>query len=154
MRSAGVLFAALLFLVTGAARADVSLDLKVETIAVVTSQGRTQFEAEIADTPEARAVGLMYRTEMADDHGMLFDFGVTRPVTMWMKNTPLSLDMIFADEKGTVLFVAADTIPFSEDIVSAPVPVRSVLEVIAGTANRLGIKPGDRIESVIFGKGG
>lgn len=148
MRLAGVLFSALLFVVASAAGADVSL--KVETIAVVTSQGRANFEAEIADTPEARSIGLMYRTEMGDDHGMLFDFGLTRPVSMWMKNTPLSLDMIFADETGKVLYVVAGTVPFSEDIISAPVPVRSVLEVKAGTAGRIGVKPGDRIESRIF----
>ena len=73
---------------------------------------------------------------------------------MWMKNTPLSLDMIFADETGKVLYVAADTVPFSEDIISAPVPVRSVLEVKAGTAGRIGVRPGDRIEATIFRKGG
>jgi hypothetical protein len=93
MRLAGVAIWALLAFLAGVARADVSVPLKVETISVVTSAGRTRFEAEIADTPEARARGLMYRTEMADDQGMLFDFGLTRPVSMWMKNTPLSLEL-------------------------------------------------------------
>jgi uncharacterized membrane protein (UPF0127 family) len=154
MRLAGVAFSALFLVLVGVARADVSLVFKTETIAVVTSQGRASFEAEIADTPETRARGLMYRTEMADDHGMLFDFGLTRPVSMWMKNTPLSLDMIFADETGMVLYVATGTVPFSEETISAPVPVRSVFEVKAGIASRIGIKPGDRIESAIFRKGG
>ncbi|MGE3830961.1 MAG: DUF192 domain-containing protein [Parvibaculaceae bacterium] len=154
MRAFGVLFLGLLLVLAGAAHADVSAPLKVEAISIVTSQGSTAFQAEIADTPETRALGLMYRTEMADDHGMLFDFGRTRPVSMWMKNTPLSLDMIFADETGKVLYVAANTVPFSEDIISAPVPVRSVLEVKAGTAGRIGVRPGDRIEATIFRKGG
>jgi uncharacterized membrane protein (UPF0127 family) len=154
MRLAGVLFSALLFVLASMARADVSVPLRMETIALITSQGRTRLEAEIADTPEARARGLMYRTELADDHGMLFDFGLTRRVSMWMKNTPLSLDMIFADEQGTVLYIAAGTVPFSEETISAPVPVRSVLEVKAGLADRIGVKPGDRIESSIFRKGG
>ena len=150
MRFIGLVVSVLLLVLAGAAGADVSPALKVETIAVVTSQGRAEFEAEIADTPETRAKGLMYRTEMADNHGMLFDFGLTRPVSMWMKNTPLSLDMIFADEAGRVLYVAENTKPYSEDIISAPVPVRSVLEVKAGTAGRIRVRPGDRIEATMF----
>ena len=154
MRAFGVLFSALLLVLAGAAQADVSTPLKVEAISIVTSQGSTTFQAEIADTPETRALGLMYRTEMAEDHGMLFDFGRTRPVSMWMKNTPLSLDMIFSDDKGVVLHVARNTVPYSEEIITPGMPVYAVFEVKAGTAHRLNVRPGDRLLTAIFGTGG
>ena len=87
----------------------------------------------------------MFRTELADNRGMLFDFKQTRSVSMWMKNTPISLDMIFSDEKGMVLYVARNTVPYSEEIITPGMPVYSVFEVKAGTAHRLNIKPGDRL---------
>jgi uncharacterized membrane protein (UPF0127 family) len=139
-------------------------DLKAETQAqlstvplTIESDGgkmRTEFIAELAATPEERAKGLMFRTELAQDRGMLFDFKQTRSVSMWMKNTSLSLDMIFSDDKGVVLFVARNTVPYSEDIITPGVPVYAVLEVKAGTAHRLNIKPGDRMLNAIFGAGG
>ena len=115
---------------------------------------RTDFIAELAATPAHRAKGLMFRSELADNQGMLFDFKETRNVSMWMKNTPLSLDMIFTDDRGKVLYVARNTVPYSEDIISPGVPVYAVLEVKAGTAHRLRIKPGDRLITPIFGAGG
>ncbi len=115
---------------------------------------RTDFVAELASTPDQRAKGLMFRTELADDRGMLFDFKQTRSVSMWMKNTPVSLDMIFSDDKGKVLYVARNTVPYSEEIITPGVPVYAVLEVKAGTAHRLNIKPGDRLLTHIFGTGG
>ena len=115
---------------------------------------RTDFVAELAATPKHRASGLMFRTELADNHGMLFDFKETRSVSMWMKNTPLSLDMIFSDDGGRVLYIARNTVPYSEDIITPGMPVYAVLEVKAGTAHRLNIKPGDRLITPIFGTGG
>jgi len=115
---------------------------------------RTDFVAELATTPEQRSKGLMFRTELAQDRGMLFDFKETRSVSMWMKNTPLSLDMIFSDDKGVVLFVARNTVPYSESIITPGVPAYAVFEVKAGTAHRLNIKPGDRLLTAIFGTGG
>ena len=108
------------------------------------------FTAELAETPEHRAKGLMFRTELADNRSMLFDFKETRSVSMWMKNTPLSLDMIFTDDKGAILYIARDTVPFSEDIISPGMPVYAVLEVKAGTARRLRIEPGDRLVTPVF----
>jgi uncharacterized protein len=115
---------------------------------------RTDFVAELAATPKHRASGLMFRTELADNRGMLFDFKETRSVSMWMKNTPLSLDMIFSDDRGKVLYIARNTVPYSEDIITPGMPVYAVLEVKAGTAHRLNIKPGDRLITPIFGAGG
>ena len=85
---------------------------------------------------------------------MLFDFGKPRAVAMWMKNTRISLDMIFADDRGKVIAVAEDTVPFSTDTISVNEPVRAVLEVNAGTARRIGLKPGGRLIHPLFGRGG
>jgi uncharacterized protein len=115
---------------------------------------KTDLTAELAATPQERSKGLMFRTELADNRGMLFDFKETRTVSMWMKNTPLSLDMIFTDDRGKVLYVARNTVPYSEEIISPGVPVYAVLEVKAGTAHRLKVKPGDRLITAIFGAGG
>jgi uncharacterized membrane protein (UPF0127 family) len=115
---------------------------------------KTDLTAELAATPQERSKGLMFRTELADNRGMLFDFKETRSVSMWMKNTPLSLDMIFTDDRGKVLYVARNTVPYSEEIISPGVPVYAVLEVKAGTAHRLKVKPGDRLITAIFGAGG
>ena len=109
---------------------------------------RTEFTAELAATPEHRAKGLMFRTDLADDHGMLFDFKQTRSVSMWMKNTPLSLDMVFTDDQGAVLYIARDTVPYSEEIITPGMPVYAVLEVKAGTARRLGIEPADNDRAI------
>lgn len=125
--------------------------LRVEPV-TVEAEGRTEvFKAEIADTPELRGKGLMFRKELAADEGMLFDFGAPRPVHMWMKNTYISLDMIFIGADGTVIAIGADTEPLSETIVGVEEPVKGVLEVVAGTAARLGLKPGDRVYHRIFG---
>jgi len=126
-------------------------ELRVEPVTVETSIGKEIFKAEIADTPELRSRGLMFRKKMAADEGMLFDFGVPRPVHMWMKNTYISLDMIFIRADGTVIAIGADTEPLSEDIVGVEEPVKGVLEVVAGTAARLGLKPGDRVYHPMFG---
>ena len=100
---------------------------------------------EIADTPEEQSVGLMHRTELAPDRGMLFDFGVTRQVTMWMKNTLIPLDMFFAESDGRIVTIAERTTPLSEKRIRSGQPVRFVLEMAGGSAERLGVKTGDRL---------
>jgi len=124
--------------------------MRMETIVVVTSTGRHLFAVEIADTPSHRRQGLMQRTQLASDSGMLFDNGVDREMYMWMKDTILSLDMIFINKDGVVVNVTKNTVPFSEAIIPSGQPVRGVLEVIAGTADRINLKPGDRIERPLF----
>ena len=101
------------------------------------------FQVEIATTPRQHARGLMYRDHLADGHGMLFDFQPPRVIAMWMKNTHISLDMVFADENGRVVMVAPDTVPYSEKLIISPGIVRYVLELPAGTAARLNIKADD-----------
>lgn len=92
----------------------------------------------------------MYRRGMQPDHGMLFDFEREQMVAFWMKNTPLPLDMLFIDDAGTVVQVSPDAVPYSEMPIPSAQPVRAVLELNAGTARRLGIAPGAKVEHPIF----
>lgn len=127
--------------------ADLSIAFAAEKLTVQTRSGRQHvFTVEIAADDATRSQGLMYRTELAPDAGMLFDFQAEREVFFWMKNTYVALDMIFARADGTIASIARDTTPLSERTISSKEPVRFVLEVVAGTARRLGIEPGDRID--------
>ena len=116
-----------------------------EPLVIETGRGPASFVIELATTSKERSQGLMNRETMAADHGMLFDFGQTRAVMMWMKNTILPLDMVFIGPDGKVMGVAADTVPFSESIISSPGPVRYVLEINAGMAAEHGIAAGDTV---------
>ena len=103
-----------------------------------------------ATSEEEKTTGLMYRKELADGKGMLFDFSPEQEVSMWMKNTYISLDMIFIRADGRILRIAENTVPLSEALVPSGGPVRGVLEVIAGTAQKYGIQPGDRVGHPLF----
>lgn len=123
----------------------------LEALSIVTQGGQRQnFQVEVARNDADRAQGLMYRRSMAPDRGMLFDFGRVEPVSMWMQNTYLSLDMLFVRPDGTIARIAANTEPLSTRTIPSGEPVLAVLELNAGTAAKLGIKPGDRIEHPIF----
>ncbi len=110
-----------------------------------------EFRVELALTEEARRQGLMHRTELAQDQGMLFDFETPQPVSMWMKNTPLSLDMLFIAQSGRILRIERDTTPFSLRSISSVRPVRGVLEILGGTTDRLNIRVGDQVVHPMFG---
>lgn len=126
-------------------------DLPLQQVEILGADDtRHHFEVRLADTPAARTRGLMYVTALEPNHGMLFDFGATREVGMWMKNTPLSLDMLFIDAGGIIRRIAAETRPFSTEIVRSGGPVRAVLEIRGGLAAELGIEPGDRVAHPIF----
>jgi hypothetical protein len=129
-----------------AEQAGQAMRLPAEKMTIVTAQGRFDFDVEIADEPVEQQRGLMFRTDLPTRRGMLFDFGQTRMVSMWMKNTPLPLDMVFIRADGTVASVAERTEPFSENIVASGEPVAYVLELNAGVARLIGVKAGDRIE--------
>ena len=111
-----------LFVAASALEAETQATLPTVPLTIESNGGkmRTDFVTELAASPDERAKGLMFRTELAQDAGMLFDFKQTRSVSMWMKNTPLSLDMIFSDDKGMVLYVARNTVPYSEEIITPP----------------------------------
>ena len=124
-----------------------------DTIEIVTRSGVHAFSVELATNTAERAVGLMFRKELPDGRGMLFDFHEDQPVQFWMHNTYISLDMIFIAADGRVVRVAENAKPMSDDLISSGRPVRAVLEVIAGTARKLGIAAGDRVTGAFFGKG-
>jgi len=109
-----------------------------------TSSGERSFSVEVADDMQEREQGLMFREHMDDDHGMLFVFDDTRDVGFWMKNTPLPLDLIFIGQDGRVRAIKQGE-PLSPAVISPASPVRFVLEVKAGIAEKAGIEDGDRI---------
>jgi len=121
-----------------------------ETLEIASNTGVHAFTVEIAVTDEQRARGLMFRRELPEGRGMLFDFYREQPITMWMQNTYISLDMIFIRGDGRILSIAENTEPLSTRVIGSGGPARAVLEVIAGTAKKLGIRPGDRVSHSIF----
>lgn len=130
-----------------------SLALTPGEIVVTNDAGESithEFQFEFADTDAKRSTGLMHRAELAPDHGMLFDFKRNRMVSMWMRNTFIPLDMLFLNGEGEIVTIAENTVPHSEKVVSSRVRVRSVLEVAAGTVERLGIQVGDRVKHKMF----
>ena len=127
-----------------------SLAVELQPLEIVSKTGVHTFAVELAVTPEEQARGLMFRRELPEGQGMLFDFQREQPATFWMKNTYVSLDMIFIRADGRILRIAENTVPLSEALVPSGGPVRAVLEVVAGTARKLGIAPGDRVAHPIF----
>ena len=123
---------------------------KLEPVTVASSESVTMFTAEVADTEELRTRGLMFRHFLPEDKAMLFDYQKPRPVAMWMKNTNISLDMLFIREDGTIAAIAENTVPQSLDTISVQEPVRGVLEMAAGTVKRLGLKQNDKVYHRIF----
>ncbi|WP_296515156.1 DUF192 domain-containing protein [Rhodopseudomonas sp.] len=122
----------------------------IQTLEIVTKSGVQIFSVEMATTEQEKETGLMYRKELADGHGMLFDFSPEQPVTMWMKNTFIPLDMIFIRADGRISRIAEDTVPQSLKTIPSGPPAKGVLEVIAGTARKYGIVPGDRVAHPLF----
>ena len=121
------------------------------TIEIVSKSGVHAFSVELATNDEERERGLMFRKELPEGQGMLFDFKTEQPVSFWMHNTYISLDMMFIRGDGRISHIAENAKPLSDDLIPSNGPVRAVLEVIAGTAAKLGIAPGDRVTGSIFG---
>jgi uncharacterized membrane protein (UPF0127 family) len=111
-----------------------------------------EFKVWIADTPLRRAQGLGFVRELADDQGMLFVFDPARFVSFWMQNTYVSLDLLFIAPDGRIVNLIEHTEPLTTDPLESTAPVAGVLEVVAGTAQRLGIRPGDRVLHPAFGR--
>ena len=114
-------------------------------LTVSTDAADHRFEVEIADDPQERNRGLMFRREMARENGMLFDFGNEEPASFWMANTYIPLDMLFVKADGTIESIAERTTPLSKRSVRSKGPVRYVLEINGGLSDELGIQPGDKI---------
>ncbi|MCK4203512.1 DUF192 domain-containing protein [Brucella pituitosa] len=120
------------------------LPMDKEPLTFTTSNGKVSFGLEVAATDEARMRGLMWRTDFPKDRAMLFVFGEMRSVMMWMQNTPSPLDMVFLDDTGHVSAIHENAVPFSEDIISSQGPAAYVVELLAGTVKRTGIRRGDK----------
>lgn len=127
-------------------------ELPKEKLVIITRNGKQHvFDVEMALTPEQQTVGLMFRPSVPPDGGMLFDWGVPRESQMWMRNTIAPLDMIFINADGTIRSIAENTVPQSLAVIDSRGPVRATVELAAGTAERLDIRVGDRVEQRIFG---
>ena len=122
----------------------------LEKLTLVTASGRHDFQVEVMRTPDERAKGLMFRRFMPADRGMLFDFQRVEPVAMWMQNTYIPLDMIFIRADGSVARIAERTEPLSTRTIPSGEPVLSVLELNGGIAEKIGLKPGDKVEHGLF----
>jgi uncharacterized protein len=148
------LWLTVLLIVTAAAGFAASLQsFATATLTIVTAKGDHRFAVELAETPAQMEQGLMFRTSLPPDAGMLFDFKHPTMATMWMHNTLIPLDMLFVDAKGKIVNIAQRAVPESDAIISAAAPVRAVIELNGGTAARLGVVPGDRVLYPIFGSG-
>jgi uncharacterized membrane protein (UPF0127 family) len=119
--------------------------LRVIDLVVDRGGKKLPFKVELADTTGAQAKGLMFRTELGDNEGMIFPSDTPQQRSFWMKNTPLSLDIIFIGTDGRILNIAANTTPYSLDSVSSKGMASGVLELRAGRAKALGIVPGDLV---------
>jgi uncharacterized protein len=133
-----------------AAPAGAQASFEKTPLTIESASGTLTFEVELAITPEQRQQGLMFRESLDADQGMLFDFGDTGPVTMWMRNTFIPLDMLFIDADGRIARIVADTEPLSDAVIGSGGPVRAVLELAAGTSAELGIVVGDHVVHPIF----
>src|SRR3979490_1185267 len=122
----------------------------IQPLEIVTKSGVQVFSVEMATTDQEKENGLMYRKELPDGKGMLFDFSPEQQVSMWIKNTFSSLDMIFSGSEGQTLPMAETTEPQSTRIITSGGLAKGVLEVIAGTARKYGIAPGDRVAHPLF----
>ena len=129
---------------------DVALPVAVQAqdneLTLHTATGDYRFNVEVVDTPESRAQGLMFRTELADDAGMLFDFKEEREVSFWMQNTLIPLDMIFVGTDGVIDTIHVNARPQDPTSIPSEVPVQFVLEIPGGRSVEIGLKPGDTME--------
>ena len=121
-----------------------------QSLSIITEEGEVGFTVLFADTDTERARGLMFRDALPDDEGMLFDFGTVRPVSMWMRNTLIPLDLLFISEEGIVNKIIVNAQPHSLRPLPSDFPVRAVLEVRGGLTGERGIMPGDRVVHAMF----
>ncbi len=125
-------------------------DAPLQRLEVDTASGPHLFKVEVMSTDAERERGLMDRRSLARDRGMLFDFHRETPVYFWMKNTYIPLDMIFVSSSGRVVSVKHDAKPLDETIIPSGAPAQGVIEVIAGVADAIGVKPGDEVKHPMF----
>ena len=121
-----------------------------EPLSITTASGKHDFQVEVMRTDDEQQRGMMFRRSLDDDKGMLFPFPNERVATFWMENTYVPLDMIFIKGDGRIQRIEKSAEPLSTSTVSSGAPVLAVLEVIGGLSDKLGIKPGDKVDYPIF----
>ena len=146
-----ILAAPVALMAGGALAQSAEITFKKSSLVVVTATREIKFEVELALNDAERARGLMYREKLGPYDGMLFDFHQDAPVSFWMKNTLIPLDMLFIASDGTIKHIHSNATPLSTDAIPSQFPVRAVLEINGGSARLLGIKPGDKVRHAIFG---
>lgn len=125
--------------------------LATAPLAIETASGTHGFEVEVAETDEEKACGLMLRQHLRRDQGMLFDYRPPQPAFMWMANTLIPLDMLFIAADGRIVHIERRAEPMTTTPRGTRQPVAGVLELLAGTVDRLGVREGDRVRHPIFG---
>jgi uncharacterized protein len=123
----------------------VSLEFRKDELSIKTADKLLHYTVEVAENNRQQRYGLMQRTQLAGDQGMLFILRKPRVMSMWMKNTPLSLDMLFIDSAGKILYIYRDATPFSESVISYEQPVGAILELLGGTTAANNINVGDQV---------
>jgi uncharacterized membrane protein (UPF0127 family) len=126
--------------------------MRREDMKLHTAKGVKVISVEITETQEEKMKGLMYRPSLPDNQGMIFAYDPPREITMWMRNTYIPLDMVFIRPDGVIHRIEAWTRPFSEEIIASKGDVAACLELAGGAAERMGLKPGDRVEHSMFGR--
>jgi uncharacterized membrane protein (UPF0127 family) len=125
----------------------------LQPLTLVTGKGRYAFQVEAANTPKRRETGLMCRTRLAPDRGMLFDFKQPSDnVAFWMHNTLIPLDIVYIRPDGRVLSIARNAHPLDDSPIPAGGTIRGVLEIAGGRAAEIGLLPGDQVMHRIFPK--
>ncbi len=137
-------------LTVGAFGAHAGAGLAVEPLEVLTHDGARRFLVEIADTPARQERGLMFRKQLRPERGMLFDFHAPQPVSFWMKNTLIPLDIIFIAADGRIVNIASNAKPMSEDLIESTGPILGVLELRGGRAAEIGARVGDQVRERMF----
>lgn len=145
------LFASALLLVANTQASANDKPLPITSLTIETAHGPHTFRVEIAADQPSQERGLMFRKEMAPNAGMLFDFHKPSMEAFWMKNTILSLDIIFIRADGTISSIAPNAVPYSTTTIPSVEPVRAVLEINGGRSAQLGIEPDQRVRNAIFG---
>ena len=130
--------------------APASITFEENSLTIDATHDSFEFRVELAVSPAQRSQGLMFREDLDEDRGMLFDFGRPQVASMWMRNTYVPLDMLFIDAEGRITQIAANTQPLSDTVVASREPVRAVLELRGGVSAKLGIEPGDRVIHPLF----
>lgn len=128
-----------------------AVSFEKSNLVIDTAGGPLPFDVELALTPEQQQRGLMFRQKLGAREGMLFDFVDTRPLSFWMANTLIPLDMLFIAADGRIVRIHANAEPLSTRGIDSGMPARAVLEINGGAARMLGIKPGDVVRHAVFG---